>query len=105
MATVSPTTLFNACEQKLQLLGLMDDSDAPVTNAAVVATMNDQSGTPVAELNGVTLASIGGGNYSFTIPATFNQPIGNYVCVITVSTGGILRKTIKRPITVADEMS
>lgn len=106
MATVTPKTLYNKNAQKLQLLTLTTDAGVIVNNAVVTATMNDQGGSPITELNGATLASIdSNGNYSYTIPATFNQPCGSYVCVITASLSGVLTLTINQPITVADRTS
>jgi hypothetical protein len=106
MATVTPKTLYRFNSQKLQLLSLTTDAGAVISNATVTATMNDQSGTPVTELSGATLASIdANGNYSYTIPASFNQPCGNYVCTITASVAGVLTLTIAQPITVSDRNS
>jgi hypothetical protein len=106
MATVTPKTLYRLNAQKLQLLGLVDDTGAVVNTATVLATMTDQGGNALTELNGVTLAiADSNGDYSYTIPATFSPPNGNYVCVITASVGGVLKLTINQPITVADRTS
>jgi hypothetical protein len=107
MATVTPALLMRReNRQKIQLLALTTDLGAVISNAVVTATMNDQSGTPLPEINAAVLPSIdSNGNYSYEIPATFNPPIGNYVCVITASVAGVPTLKINQPITVADRTS
>jgi hypothetical protein len=106
---VATITLFPKNEQKLQLIGLKDDAGVVITGALVKATMNDRSGSAVAEINNVTLADIGSGNYSYTVPATFNPEVAPsaqpYTCIITASVSGVLKLTINQAVIVSPRTS
>jgi hypothetical protein len=106
---MSQITLYIGDEQKLKLLALKDDAGAFINTALVKATMTDRGGVAVAEINNATLASVdSSGNYAYVIPATFSPALATaaqpYDCVITITVGGVLKRTIHQQVIVQSDI-
>lgn len=106
--------LYQGTQQRLQLLGLQQDTGTPaapnlvpVNNATVVANMTNLDGTSIPEITNLTLPNADtAGDYQATIAATFNpRQSDRYICVITVTVGGTLVKTIYANVSVEQATS
>lgn len=86
--------LYQDNTQQIRLYGLQDVTQTPpafVSTATITASLEDEDGNPVANLQGITLTYQSGsnGNYFGTITANFEPPIATqYKLVIDGDNNG-----------------
>lgn len=98
----SSINFLSGSEQKVQVLGVVDDTGAFINNADVRATMYDPSGAALLDFSNIVLASIDAtGDYQYIVPATFAAPTQfGYTIKITVTVGATLKNTLVSPVIV-----
>jgi hypothetical protein len=100
---MSAMILYKKNEQKIQYIGLKDDTGAYVNNAVMTANMLDLSGNAIAEITNLNLAYVAtsNGNYEGVVGATFDPAPGiGYICIIEARVGGNLKKHIEKSVIV-----
>ena len=103
---MSAMVLYKKNEQKIQYIGLKDDTGAYVNNATMTATMKDLQGGTITEINNLALNYVAqsSGNYEGIVAATFDPPAGiGYVCIVEATVGGSLKKHIEKQVIVEVE--
>jgi hypothetical protein len=100
---MSAMVLYKKNEQKIQYIGLKDDTGAYVNNATMTANMLDLQGNAITEITNLNMAYVAAsnGNYEGVVAATFDPPAGvGYICIIEARVGGSLKKHIEKPVIV-----
>lgn len=109
MSSPDPVVMYSENEQKLRLLGLVDDSENFINNATVTLTIVDGKNQVVGGIQNVTMSSIDSlGDYEYLILASTFTPtpgLPGYTAIIQASLAGVPKYKVYKRLTIAKRES